>query len=406
MLAAFIVRNLLRGVASDEMSARLSPADWLIASALAAIAGEALYLWFHTGIFFPARMMLIWRGTVGIDRLAEDPLPMMLAGTCLVGLGAVATAALTGALWTWLYSRGLLRRVPAGAALSLAGAIPYVAFALVVRALVCKPVAFLAAGRFLALRPDDQLAYQSLLGAAPGLLAASLATGLALGRGLWSWLMRVLAAEPPWEIILRQGVWLRRRRELGALLLGGMAAAGLIDVLSNVLIDSFRGAGFPTYPSLGAALFLRGISEGGAPAPMPAAWSAAHVAVILAALALVMAQAIPLRPRRLALADGALRVNSRVLARGVPSALGLAARPSVQWVLGESGAGKSLLLQAWAAQLPAAVRVPQDPDGWAAFAPALWSPTCSAASTMPGCSAACSIPSPPSPPSRAASASG
>ena len=34
-------------------------------------------------------------------------------------------------------------------------------------------------------------------------------------------------------------------------------AAGLIDVLSNALIDSFRGAGFPPYPSLGAALFLR-----------------------------------------------------------------------------------------------------------------------------------------------------
>src|SRR5204863_135441 len=95
------------------------------------------------------------RGTRGAGRRERA------ASTCLVGLGAVATAALTGALWTWLYSRGLLRRVPAGAALSLAGAIPYVAFALVVRALVCKPVAFLAAGRFLALRPDDQLAYQS-----------------------------------------------------------------------------------------------------------------------------------------------------------------------------------------------------------------------------------------------------
>src|SRR5205807_347205 len=117
---------------------------------------------------------------------------------------------------------------------TLAGAVPSISFALVIRALVCKPIAFLAAGRFLALRPDDQLAWRSMLGAAPGLVAASVTMGLALGRGLWSWLERVRAAEEesesfltatvrgdsPWWIVLRQGVWLRRRRELGALLLG------------------------------------------------------------------------------------------------------------------------------------------------------------------------------------------
>ena len=376
VLAGFIVRNVLRGIASDERSARPSAADWLTAIALASVACEAVWLWAKTGVFFPARMALLWRGTVGVDRLTEDPLPMMLAGTCLVGLGAMATAALTGALWTWLYARALLRRIPVGAAISLAGAVPYVAFALVVRALVCKPVAFIAAGRFLALRPDDQLAWRSLLGAAPGLLAASLAIGLSLGRGLWSWLERVRAAEEEsesfltatvrgeqaWRIVLRHGIWLRRRRELGALLLGGMAAAGLIDVLSNALIDSFRGAGFPPYPSLGAALFLRGITEGGIPAPLPTTWSTAHVMVISAALILVLAQAIPLRPRRISLTRGTLRVNSRVLANGVPGAHGLATRPAVQWVLGESGAGKTMLLQAWAAQLPRAALATQDPD--------------------------------------------
>jgi ABC-type multidrug transport system ATPase subunit len=34
----------------------------------------------------------------------------------------------------------------------------------------------------------------------------------------------------------------------------------------------------------------------------------------------------------------------------------------VQWVLGSSGSGKSTLLHAWAAQLPNAVLIPQDPD--------------------------------------------
>src|SRR5207244_1062905 len=108
--------------------------------------------------------------------------------------------------------------------------------------------------------------------------------------------------------------------------------------------------------------FLRGIADGGAPAPLPAAWSTAHVVVILAALILVLAQAVPLRPRRISLAHGTLRVNARALAGGVPGAHGLATRPAVQWVLGESGAGKSVLLQAWAAQLPGAILASQDPD--------------------------------------------
>ena len=55
-------------------------------------------------------------------------------------------------------------------------------------------------------------------------------------------------------------------------------------------------------------------------------------------------------------------MGARELARGVTSAHGIAVRPALQWVLGPSGAGKSTLLQAWAAELPRAVRVPQDPD--------------------------------------------
>jgi len=85
-------------------------------------------------------------------------------------------------------------------------------------------------------------------------------------------------------------VWLRRRRDLGALFLGGMAAAALIDILSNTLIDSFRPPGFPPYPSLGAALFLRGISGDGVPAPLAPAWEIAHVSVVLASLILLLAQ--------------------------------------------------------------------------------------------------------------------
>jgi ABC-type cobalamin/Fe3+-siderophores transport system ATPase subunit len=375
-LAAFVAFNLRQPAARDAAPPR-SPGAVLSAVALAALAVAALQVWRSTGTFFPLRMALAWRGALPSERLAEPVVPMMLAGTCLIALGAAATAATIGAVWLLLYARRLEGWArAAGAALSFAGAVPYVGFALVVRALLCPEVAFLAAGRWLALRPDDQLAYRSLLGVAPGLLSASAALGLGIGRGLWSWLDEVRATEessdsflaarvrgqPRWSILLRQGLWLRRRHELGALLLAGMAAAVLIDVLSNTLIDAFQPPGFPPYPSLGAALFLRATDESGMPIPLPAAWHTAHVAVVGAALLLLLAQTLPRRSGRVSLQDGVLRLSSEVLARGVASAHGLPPRPALQWVLGPSGAGKSTLLRAWGAQLPHAVLVPQDPD--------------------------------------------
>jgi energy-coupling factor transporter ATP-binding protein EcfA2 len=374
ILGGFIRSNVRGGPPGATPRAA---SDLLALVAAAVLAATALGIWSSSGILFPFRMVLGWRGPLPFDRLLEPALPMMLAGTCLVALGAVATALWAGVLWMILYARRLEpeRRV-AGAILSFAGAVPYVAFALVVRALLCGPVAMLAAGRWLALRPDEHLAYRSLLGATPGLLAASLGLGLGISRGLWSWLDDVRAAEESsdsflaatvrgqkrWTILLRQGLWLRRRRELGALLLAGMASAALIDILSNTLIDSFRPPGFPPYPSLGAALFLRGADETGAPGPFPEPWGAAHVAVVAAALLLLIAQTLPRGGGRIELESGVLRVGPSVLARGIASAHGLSPRPSLQWVLGPSGSGKSTLLRAWTAQLEHAVLVPQDPD--------------------------------------------
>jgi ABC-type multidrug transport system ATPase subunit len=374
-IASFVLRNVASG--SPPSSRQSSPPDLLAVAALALLGGEAVYLFAATGTFFPLRMLLFWRGAIPAERLLESPLPMMLAGTCLVALGAAATAALLGALWLALYARGLERPARiAGAIVAFGGAVPYVALALVARALLCQPVAFRAAGHYLWLRPDEQLAYASMFGMAPGFLVASVSLGLLLGRGLWSWLDRVRAAEESsdsflmarlrgrraWEIVLRHGLWLRRRRDLAALFLGGMAAAALIDVLSNGLIDSFRPPGFPPYPSLGAALFLRGIGSDGVPAPFDPTWSIAHVVVVLAALLLLLAQTFPRRTGRISWREGALSVGTSLLAEAVPSAHGLSPRPSVQWVLGSSGSGKSTLLRAWASELESAVLVPQDPD--------------------------------------------
>src|SRR4051812_786721 len=374
VLVAFVRRGT-RGVVVP--SSERSPSDALTAAALGVFACATVAVLFTTGIFFPARVALFWTGKLPATRLVEPPLAMMLAGTSIVALGAMATAALRGALWLFLYARGSTSAARfTGAALSFAGAVPYVAFALVVRALYCPPVAFLAAGRWLAVRPDDQLAYRSLYAMAPGYLTASVALGLCVGRGLWSFLEEArteeersdsfLAAtirgEKPWEIVLRQALWQRRRRDLAALLLGSAAAAVLIDILSNTLIDSFRPPGFPTYPSLGAALFLRGIGADGAPLPLAADLRIAHLLVVLAAVLLLVAQTFPQNFASIALRAGSLRVGGRLLANGVANSHGLPPRPSLQWVLGTSGSGKSTLLTAWSRELPNAMLVPQDPD--------------------------------------------
>src|SRR5438105_5999471 len=151
-LAVFIRRNL-RGDLPDP--GPRSVADLLALVAAAVFAASTLGIWSSTGTLFPLRMALWWRGPLSFERILEPALPMMLAGTCLVALGAAATAVWTGALWMLLYARRLESALRiAGAVLSFAGAIPYVAFALVVRALVCSPVAMLAAGQWLALRPE------------------------------------------------------------------------------------------------------------------------------------------------------------------------------------------------------------------------------------------------------------
>ena len=376
VLTAFVRRNGRDRAAAAKPAARTA-ADVLTSLALLLLAAEAGRLWWTTGTFFPARMALIWSGNLPAERLSEAPLPMMLAGSFVLALGAMATAALIGALWTFLYARRLVRAARiANAALSVAGAVPYVATALIVRAVLCEDAAWLAAGRWLALRPGDELAYNSLTAMAPGLLLAAVALGLHTGRGLWSWLEQVRAAEEasdsfhaarlrgqtPVEILLRQALWLRRRRDLGGLLLSGFAAALLIDVLSGTLIDSFRPPGFPTYPSLGAALFVRGLSAGGVPAALEPSFVIAHAAVVTAALLLLVAQAVPARPGGVSLHGTTLQGAGREGLRNVPSAHGLPPRPALQWVLGPSGAGKTSLLTAWTAQLKGAVLVPQDPD--------------------------------------------
>ena len=368
ILAAFALVNA--PAPSRAPPGTLAASDLWTLAAVSLLAAQAFALLWSSGVFFPARMALFWKSAP-----VEDPLAGMLAGTCLVALGALVTAVLCGAAYLALYAARIDSR-PVAALLSLAGAVPYVAVALVVRALVCSDVALLAQGRALAVGPDEARAYRSMLAASPGLFAAAAALGLQLGRGLWSFLEQArreeegtdaflratVRGEAPWRILLRQGLWLRRRRDLGSLLLGGAAAAALIDVLSNTLIDSFRPPGFPAYPTLGAALFLRGLGEGAAPVPLDPSWAVAHVAVVSAALLLLVAQTLPHKLARAVLARGRLRIGGTVLAEKVESAHGLPARPALQWVLGASGAGKSTLLEAWAAQLASAVVVPQDPN--------------------------------------------
>jgi len=118
----------------------------LAAAALALIAAEALYVLWTTGTFFPVRMLLALarrgrRRPAARAASADDA-----RGNLPRGPGTAATAALLGGLWFLLHAHACTSSAHGGSVVAFGGAVPYVAVALVVRALLCQSVAFARPG--------------------------------------------------------------------------------------------------------------------------------------------------------------------------------------------------------------------------------------------------------------------
>ena len=331
----------------------------------------AAHLWIADDASLPLRMLLFGPGGRAPDLTRDRPLPMLVAGTLVLSLGVAAVCICVTAVWTLLYRAGSARAMAAiERGLNVASALPFVAVALLLRLWFGGDVARLAAERWLE-NPDGKLAFASLLGMAPGFFWGSLALGLQASHGLWLWLDRVRAEEegsdsfflmvhvrrlPAFRVLLRQGLWLRRRRDFAAILLGAAAAAALVDILSNTILDAV-GPGFPLAPTLGASLFLRQPGQ-----PLPPDWATTHQLVFLIGCCILVAQALRPAAPTATLHGGALTVAGRVLATGVPAPEELVQWPHLQWLLGVSGSGKSSLLRCWAAMDDHTLLVPQDPD--------------------------------------------
>jgi len=372
---------------------KLQPSTLLTGCAGVLLVGLLLRLAGEEGAR-PLRVLLLWRpgdwaAPAAVPDALVAPLLTLLEGSLLLALGAVAVCSLCGLAWvaslvmpgpTWLRA-GL--RAGLRAVLGLFGRLPYLVPALLARLWLCGDVSLRAAEHWVSYKPGFGESFYSFRGVEAGLLVAALFLGLQAGDGLLKWLDGVRAAErgtdsqrlaqvlgtPGWRALLRDGVWLRRRRDLSGLLLATGAWALLLDMLSSGLIDAFGRGTFPLYPSLGSVSFL-GLSLGQGPLAALAGSGqlgadGLHVVAVGAACMLLVAAQLPqLRPLP-KLHEGALRVaGRRLVSGGVPPLRVLATTRdhAVLWVLGTSGTGKTSLLRAWAAGCPGCVLVPQDPD--------------------------------------------
>ncbi len=382
LLFAFIFTNAAAEAAESRRAAPLADRLQRLGSSISArgvllalagvlVVALVVQIYRSESAFLPLRVLLFGPGLRAPDLTRDSPLPMLIAGTFVLSLGVAAVCVLVAAFWFALYRAAQPDlRDAVGNLLGLASALPYVGVALLLRLWYGGEVARLAAERWLE-NPDGHLAFASLLGMAPGFLWGSLALGLSASHGLWLWLERVRAEEeasdsfflmvhvrrlPAYKVLLRQGLWLRRRRDLAAILLGAAAAAALVDVISNTILDAV-GPGFPLAPTLGASLFVRPLGQA-----LPANWALAHELVFLICCCVLVAQALRDAPLSASLRKGLLTVAGKTLARGVPAHGELVEWPHLQWLLGVSGSGKSSLLRCWAAADESALLVPQDPD--------------------------------------------
>lgn len=350
-------KALAGGSSGDRRApATLSRALVLIASA--AIVALNLGLWWSEGALPLARMTFFsaasWVDGRSMSLTATGA--TLAAGSLLIGLGAIAAAVLSGALWIALRARfgergGKLVR----GAFAAIGAVPYLVPAVFVRAAYREDVLFSTAEWWMTGSVSERDAFASMLGAQRGFFWAIVFLGVQAGAGLIAWLRDVwneeaesdafvlasIAEKSVWRAFLRDAIWLRRRHELSSILLSAGASAMMLEAITQTLIDLFHVPGFPLYPSLGASYFLS--SRSGA-APL-----GAHVIIFGAAALLVLAAALPrrvYRPRR---------------AAQMPALDGLSLLSSVQWILGPSGSGKTTLMRAYAGEHPArTVYVPQD----------------------------------------------
>lgn len=301
----------------------------------------------------------------------------LLGGSGLLGLGVLSVVAFSGALWYLLIG---LRARPikferAGVRLlsTIALGVPYLVVLVLVRARYGDETLVKASfewGRALSYRPT----FFSMTGAAPGFLWGSLFLGLPPAAMLVSWLsdrraayLRSSAARSDRLMIglrqgfLRRAVFLGARRELSTVLLTGLSMALLVDLVTSSALDVI-GAGQPLHPSMGAALYLVGKTAAGTRA-VPSAVLALHLALILAAGAVIARGGLQRRaPLPRLDGGGGLRIGGQVIVRQLPRWDSLRICPSLQFLLGPSGAGKTLSMSAWMAERARVVRVPQDPD--------------------------------------------
>lgn len=342
-----------------------------------------------------------WGTTEVVSTKFQAPLTVLLGTSVVLMFVSLSVGVLCTALYVALSSPKTksIRAVFAGL-IHFLGSVPFIIPLLIFRVVYYSPVQAQSIIRRVE-TVSSKYNYIAMEGISIGLFSAGFFLGLTIASSMWKWLDSVeggiknsaagqlgfLNNRTLRSQLFREGLWIGAKQELLQRLLVGVAAASLIDIVSGSVLDTFyfnnlkSGAStFPLYPSLGTVLYLgdpQALNQSINP------WLVSFVMVLLM-LQLLFA-ALPEMSRapwiRTYSPDDSPNVrngkkkytvmgfgdlmlpNNKKLTSNVTIKPGWTPYKGINYVLGESGTGKTTYLRALQSRfIKESVPLYQDPD--------------------------------------------
>ena len=346
-----------------------------------------------------------WGTVEVVSSKFQTPLTILIGTSVALMLASLSVGIILTAIYVFLSSDRLRRyRDILSNGVHFFGSIPFVIPLLIFRILYYTPVQAESVLRRVQNVPG-MYNYIAMEGISVGLMSAALFLGCTIGSSMWKWLdtiesgiqqsaagqLSLLNNRNLRSQIFREGLWIGFQQELLQRLLVGVAAVTLIDIVSGAVLDTFYfvnlGSGsssFPLYPSLGTVLFLgeaKGIGQPINP------WIISLIMILLMLQLLFASLPTILRPPKIRTYGSAespflvvqseqkrkkiqilgfgdlVLPNGKTLTKNVSIGPGWTQYKGINYVLGESGTGKSTYLRALQSRfLGESVPLYQDPD--------------------------------------------
>ena len=347
-----------------------------------------------------------WGSIEVVSKNFQTPLTVLIGTSVALMLSSLSVGILLSALYVVLSSKKLrpIRNI-LSSIVHFLGSLPFIVPLLIFRILYYTPIQAESVLRRVQNVPGIYN-YIAMEGISVGILSASVFLGFIIASSMWKWMDSVesgieksaagqlsfLNNRDIRSQLFREGLWISFNQELLQRLLVGVAAVTLIDIVSGAVLDTFYfvnlssgGSSFPLYPSLGTVLFLSEAKGIGQPIN-PWLISLIMVLLMLQLLFASLPQVLRL-PKIITytskdspivsvtelsgrqinvpiLGFGNLVLpNGKVLTKNVSIGPGWTKHKGINYVLGESGTGKSTYLRSLQSRfIGESVPLYQDPD--------------------------------------------